>query len=151
MNKIIIFDLDGTIALIDDRRKLSLKDDSKIDWNIFFNPKNIKLDQPNFPVIETLNSLKEKGFKIFILSGRLDTTKDATLKWLKENAVEFDQLKMRENTPKEKYVSDVELKQKWLNEIGKENVLCVFDDRTKLVEMWRENGLTCFQVADGNF
>jgi histidinol phosphatase-like enzyme len=151
MKNIVIFDLDGTIALIDKRRNLSLKDNSKIDWNIFFNPKNIKLDQPNFPVIEILNSLKEKGFKIFILSGRLDTTKDATLKWLKENAVEFDQLKMRENTPKEKYISDVELKQKWLNEIDKENILCVFDDRTKLVEMWRENGLSCFQVADGNF
>ena len=151
MNNIIIFDLDGTIALIDERRKLSLRNNSKIDWDTFFNPKNIQLDQPNIPVIETLNSLKEKGFKIFILSGRLDTTKESTLKWLKENSVHFDQLKMRENTPKGKYVSDVELKQKWLNEIGKENVLCVFDDRTKLVEMWRKNGLTCFQVADGDF
>ena len=151
MKDIVIFDLDGTIALIDERISISTKPNSKIDWNIFFNPINIQLDQPNFPVIETLNSLKEMGFKIFILSGRLDTTKDATLKWLKENAVEFDQLKMRKNTPKEKYISDVELKQKWLNKIGKENVLCVFDDRTKLVEMWRENGLACFQVADGNF
>ena len=58
---------------------------------------------------------------------------------------------MRENTSKVKYISDVELKQKWLNEIGKENVLCVFDDRTKVVEMWRKNGLSCFQVSNGDF
>ena len=42
-------------------------------------------------------------------------------------------------------------------EIGKEimeeyDILCVFDDRNQVVDMWR-NGckLTCLQVADGNF
>ncbi len=147
----VIFDLDGTIALVYKRRKLSAKENGKIDWDIFFDSKNIKLDQPNLPVIETLNSLKEKGFKIIILSGRLNTTKNATLKWLKKNKVQFDQIKMRENTPKGKYISDIDLKQKWLNEIGQENILCVFDDRKKLVEMWRKNNLTCFQVAEGDF
>ena len=147
----VIFDLDGTIAIIDKRRKLSTKENGKIDWDIFFDSKNIKLDIPNLPVIETLNSLKEKGFKIVILSGRLNTTKNATLKWLKKNKVQFDQIKMRENTPKGKYISDIDLKQKWLNEIGQENILCVFDDRKKLVEMWRKNNLTCFQVAEGDF
>ena len=118
----VIFDLDGTIALVDKRRKLSAKENGKIDWDIFFDSKNIKLDQPNLPVIETLNSLKERGFKIIILSGRLNTTKNATLKWLKKNKVQFDQIKMRENTPKGKYISDIDLKQKWLNEIGQENI-----------------------------
>jgi adenylate cyclase class IV len=27
----------------------------------------------------------------------------------------------------------------------------VLDDRNKVVKMWRELGLTCLQVADGNF
>tara|TARA_Y100001938_G_C8010632_1_gene389819 strand:+ start:511 stop:1020 length:510 start_codon:yes stop_codon:yes gene_type:complete len=42
-------------------------------------------------------------------------------------------------------------------EIGKKileeyNILCVFDDRNQVVDMWRNGlGLTCFQVADGNF
>ncbi len=151
MSDIIIFDLDGTIALIDKRRELSTKKDYKIDWDIFFDPKNIKLDKPNYPVIELLKLLKSKGFKIFILSGRLNTTKEATLEWLHKNDIEFDQIKMRKNTIKGKYISDVELKEKWMTEIGKENIFCVFDDRNALVEMWRRNGLTCFQVADGNF
>jgi hypothetical protein len=30
-------------------------------------------------------------------------------------------------------------------------VLCVFDDRDKVVKMWRENGINCFQVAPGDF
>ena len=33
----------------------------------------------------------------------------------------------------------------------KDNVECVFDDRQKVVDMWREIGLTCMQVAPGNF
>lgn len=147
----VIFDLDGTIALIDKRRKISTKANGKIDWDIFFDPNNIDLDEPNLPVIKSLQSFKKDGYKIIILSGRLETTKDATLIWLKKNNVEFDVIKMRKNTPTGKYISDVELKENWLKEIGKENILCVYDDRTKLVEMWRRNGLTCYQVAEGNF
>ena len=33
----------------------------------------------------------------------------------------------------------------------KDNVFAVFDDRNQVVDMWRSNGLTCFQVADGDF
>lgn len=33
----------------------------------------------------------------------------------------------------------------------KYNVLFVLDDRNQVVDKWREMGLTCFQVAPGNF
>ena len=35
--------------------------------------------------------------------------------------------------------------------IDKDDVFAVFDDRQQVVDMWRSNGLTCFQVADGDF
>ena len=31
------------------------------------------------------------------------------------------------------------------------DVLCVLDDRDQVVRMWRHRGLTCLQVAPGNF
>ena len=34
--------------------------------------------------------------------------------------------------------------------ITKENTI-IFDDRQKVVDMWREMGLTCCQVAKGDF
>jgi hypothetical protein len=38
------------------------------------------------------------------------------------------------------------------NLISKEfDVKLVFDDRQQVVDMWRSIGLTCFQVAEGNF
>ena len=44
-----------------------------------------------------------------------------------------------------------DLKQDWLNVIKKDTVAMVFDDRNQVVDMWRKNGLTTFQVADGDF
>ena len=35
-----IFDLDGTLALIDERRKVSEKENGKLDWDKFFDPKH---------------------------------------------------------------------------------------------------------------
>ena len=69
MNKnIIIFDLDGTLANIQKRRDLSLKDNGKIDWDIFFTPGLIKQDLPNLPVVKMAQLLDDSGYKIYIFS-----------------------------------------------------------------------------------
>ena len=148
-DKIVIFDLDGTLALIDDRRDLATKDNGKFDWDVFFNPDNISLDLPNVPVIQMANILHKQGFRIFILSGRSDVTHQATVNWLNDNGVWWDHLVMRPQN--QLYLPDNDLKQGWLDTIGKDNVAMVFDDRNQVVDMWRQNGLTCFQVADGDF
>ena len=148
-DKIVIFDLDGTLALIDDRRDLATKDNGKFDWDVFFNPDNINLDLPNQPVIDMANLLHKQGFRIFILSGRSDVTHQATVNWLNDNGVWWDHLVMRPQN--QLYLPDNDLKQGWLDSIGKDNVAMVFDDRQQVVDMWRKNGLTTFQVADGDF
>ena len=148
-DKIVIFDLDGTLALIDDRRDLATKDNGKFDWDVFFNPDNINLDLPNQPVINMANMLHKQGFRIFILSGRSDVSHQATVNWLNDNGVWWDHLVMRPQN--QLYLPDNDLKQGWLDTIGKDNVAMVFDDRNQVVDMWRQNGLTCFQVADGDF
>ena len=147
--KTVIFDLDGTLALIDKRRDLATKDNGKFDWDVFFNPDNINLDLPNQPVINMANMLHKQGFRIFILSGRSDVTHQATVDWLNDNDIWWDHLVMRPQN--HLFMPDNDLKQSWLDNIGKDNVAMVFDDRNQVVDMWRQNGLTCFQVADGNF
>ena len=54
----IIFDLDGTLALVEKRVKKSLIsmektiDGEGMDWDIFFDGQNVlELDEPNYPVI----------------------------------------------------------------------------------------------------
>ena len=62
--KNVIFDLDGTLALIDKRRAISLLKNGKMDWDVFFDPKNIDLDQPNHAVIAMAQTLKAAGNRI---------------------------------------------------------------------------------------
>jgi hypothetical protein len=144
----IIFDLDGTLALIDERRQLATLPNGKLNWDVFFAPENIKLDKPNVPVITSFIALRDLGFRMVILSGRDEISKYETVEWLSENNINFDDLKMR---PQGTFTPDDVLKKEWLDELGAENIFCVFDDRDKVVKMWRDNGLTCFQVNYGNF
>ena len=144
----VIFDLDGTLALIDKRRDLATKD-GKMNWNVFFNPDNIDLDTPNQTVIDMANMLSKQGYLIYIFSGRSDKTEDATKDWLDKHNVNYDLLQMRPQGLL--YKPDNDLKQDWLNVIKKDRVAMVFDDRNQVVDMWRKNGLTTFQVADGDF
>ena len=150
--KTVIFDLDGTLADITSRRILSTKDNGKMDWDTFFNPKNIKLDLPNTPVIKMAQMLKSQGFTIVIFSGRSKVSYRTTRQWLIQNDVPFDDLHMRPTSDDWHYMKDSDLKQIWLDTVvDKDDVFAVFDDRQQVVDMWRKNGLTTFQVADGDF
>ena len=152
MNKIVIFDLDGTLADITARRTLATKDNGKLDWDIFFNRDNIKLDVPNQKVVDMARMINMTDrYQIFILSGRSKSTYRTTQQWLIQNDIPFDHLMMRPTDKHHHYMKDSDLKQMWLNDIGVDNVAMVFDDRQQVVDMWRQNGLTCFQVADGDF
>ena len=152
--KTVIFDFDGTLADITKRREMSTKENGKIDWDVFFEPNNIWFDLPNEPVITMAQLLSEKH-RIVIFSGRSKATKDETKRWLKKFDVPFDVIKMRPTSNEWKFMPDDELKQHWLDSLfkdeKKQDILCVFDDRQKVVDMWRRNGITCFQVDDGNF
>ena len=152
--KTVIFDLDGTLADITKRREMSTKENGKIDWDIFFEPNNIWFDLPNEPVITMAQLLSEKH-RIVIFSGRSKATKTETKRWLQKFNVPFDVLKMRPTSNDWKFIPDDELKQHWLDTLfpddKRKDILCVFDDRQKVVDMWRKNGITCFQVDEGNF
>ena len=146
----VIFDLDGTLALIDKRRAKALKVNGKLNWGEFFKPENIQLDEPNIPVIKTFQALKQAGFEVGILSGRDAISRKETEDWLHENGIWPDFLKMR---PQGSHTPDDVLKKVWLDELQAEgkSVMCVFDDRDKVVKMWRDNGINCFQVNYGDF
>ena len=147
--KVVIFDLDGTLALIDKRRDLATTS-GRLNWDVFFDPSNIKLDVPNKPIIKLAQLFAEDGFLIVIFSGRSIKTEHTTRSWLTRNRVPFHKLVMRDD--KRHFMPDNELKKQFLDEhVNIEDVFLVVDDRQQVVDMWREEGLTCLQVAEGNF
>ena len=146
----IIFDLDGTLADITVRKELATKSDGRLDWDVFFDSSNIKLDKPNEPVIKLAQMFAENGFNIVIFSGRTNKTERRTRSWLTHNRVPFHKLVMRDDV--RHFVPDNTLKKQFLNEhVDINDVFLVVDDRQQVVNMWRSLGLTVFQVAAGNF
>lgn len=52
------------------------------------------------------------------------------------------------------WIKDDALKMEWYANMlhcDKERLVAVFDDRNRVVDMWRRLGVPCFQVAPGNF
>jgi len=149
MKNTIIFDLDGTLALIEERRLKSIKPNGKLDWGKFCDPSLIKYDKPNTPVIKMAQLFAEAGYSIYIFSGRSDRSKLTTQAWLSRNRVPYHKLVMRKQ---KNYTPDEILKERWLDKYAdKDDVFLVVDDRQKVVDMWRSLGLTVFQVASGDF
>jgi phosphoserine phosphatase len=154
--KYVIFDLDGTLADIELRRKKALKDNGEIHWGVFFDPRNIDLDSPVESIVTLYHVFRlQSGFKTVIFSGRSDITKDATEKWFRRHYIVLpDIFIMRRDGD---FTPDQDLKKQWLEElletekISKNQILFVVDDRNKVVNMWREEGLTCLHCAEGDF
>lgn len=149
-----IFDLDGTLALIDHRRHLldDVRDPNR--WSNFFAA--CDKDLPNLHVIEILDTIRRSGADVIVMSARSDEVRDKTVAWLATHTSfmswELDTcLTMREAKD---YTPDTELKQLWLTQMrveDRQRLVSVFDDRDSVVAMWRREGITCLQVAAGNF
>lgn len=150
----VLCDLDGTLALMNGR---SPYDASTCDQ-----------DLPNHPVIKTLLAHHAQGRKVIFCSGREDKYKDATVRFIEKYVTltkmvgQFDGKDYPEQTviPYELYMrktgdmrKDSIIKEEIYNEHinGKVNVLLVLDDRNQVVDFWRSKGLSCFQVAPGDF
>lgn len=150
-----IFDLDGTLANCEHRQHL-LQTDEPDKWRRFFAA--CVRDQPNWPVIFTMRRLRASGAECWVWSGRSDEVRDQTERWLREFDVwpagflrapeAFQMRKAGDFTPDEK------LKFGWLADLEppeRNRLTAVFDDRDKVVAMWRAAGVPCFQVAPGAF
>ena len=140
-----VFDLDGTLALIDHRRPLL--EPPKPDWHSF-NRASL-FDPPNEPVVAVLRALYRQEYEIWIVSGRSDSVERETRGWLSKYEVPFHHLLMRSAADSR---PDHELKREWAIRYGfADRVAAVYDDRNSVVAMWRSLGIACFQVAEGDF
>lgn len=147
-----IFDLDGTLALIEHRLPLISGEEKR--WREFYEA--CDQDPPNGPVISLLNQLRVINNEIWIFTGRSDAIRVKTERWLFEcTSLSLGELErgliMRKDGD---YRQDHELKASWLQAMSAQDrnrLMMVFEDRDRVVQMWRENGVVCCQVANGSF
>jgi hypothetical protein len=188
MRPLYIFELDGTLALIDHRRHLverkgcpgcggsgqrwniptgtgghdcgECKGSGKVgtpDWPAFFAA--CVDDAPNWPVIATMHQLIRSGAEVQVWSGRSAVVMNETLTWLHRyvftDPKRYDPDKVLLTMRLEgDFTPDEQLKTGWYDALSSEDrqrLVAVFDDRDKVVAMWRGKGVACFQVAPGAF
>ncbi|MEK6880974.1 MAG: polynucleotide kinase, partial [Nanoarchaeota archaeon] len=138
-----LFDCDGTLAIKGNNR------------GIYEFEKSLD-DVPNISVIKTLQSIVKSNLDITIIfmTGREDKFRDITTALLKKIGAISTQsnpillMRTSEDTRNDSIVKK-ELYEHFIK--NKFNVIAVFDDRDRVVKMWRSIGLSCFQVAPGDF
>lgn len=142
----------------------------KPNWKDFY--EECDKDEPIKPVLDAFIHLTQGepfNHDVQIWSGRCESVREKTLKWLCdltgycEDYQYWDRrLKMR---PIGDYTPDDELKEKWLDEymfeekckyktlqyaVPLNTVEFVFDDRPKVVKMWRRRGIFVFNCCQHN-
>ena len=125
-------DVDGTIAHIDKKSPRSPYDYSRVQE-----------DLPDKAVTPVVNALSD-SFEVFVVSGRSEDCRAETEQWLRDNKIPYDALYMRRSGDDR---HDAVIKREILDEIVKTRyVLGVFDDRLRVLSMWRASGIFTFNV-----
>jgi phosphoglycolate phosphatase-like HAD superfamily hydrolase len=143
----VIFDIDGTLMNIEHRRHLVGGPNPM--WDKF--RALTCADTPYKDICAIFTALEDAAHTIFITTGREESERDITEMQLHAAGLHgYVRMYMR---PAGDNTRDPELKQGFLSLMRKQGYdpKIVFDDRQSVVDMWRENGLTCLQVRPGDF
>jgi len=145
-----IFDIDGTLADCTHRLHHIIGDEK--DWDAY--DAEGQKDTPIGQIIEICNALYDKGWDIMLLTGRNERVRECTETWLKKYGVMYDVMLMRGlKDRREDTIVKKELLDTFLTEqnIYPAQIESIFEDRQRLVDMFRAEGYQVCQVAKGDF
>jgi phosphoglycolate phosphatase-like HAD superfamily hydrolase len=146
MNKVIVFDIDGTLANIEHRRGF-----------VASKPKNFKAfvaaipqDTPHEEIVFLAQTFAALGNQVILCSGRGEEEREVTVKQMEDFGVKFNKLFMRSAKD---YRKDSIVKVELLAQIREEfgTPYLWFDDRQQVVDAIRAEGVKVCQVAPGDF
>jgi phosphoglycolate phosphatase-like HAD superfamily hydrolase len=143
-DEIVIFDIDGTLADVSERIHHMRKKPK--NWNAFF--QGMAQDKAIHSMVRLCNILHASGIQIILCSGRSEEHREQTVEWLAQKGVNYHDLLLRRDNDRR---SDTEVKRELLAALDKSKILFVVEDRSRVVEMWRSEGLVCLQCAPGEF
>lgn len=148
--KIILFDIDGTIADTAHRlHHLYPEEGKKKNWSAFF--AEAVNDQPHNHVINLVRMYDGMGYLVILCTGRPANLRNDTIEWLSKQDVPYDVLLMRLTTDRG---PDTEVKKhlllSFLSTNGYEvsQIEAAFEDRLHVAEMWRDLGIPVFLCGE---
>ena len=148
MSKIIVFDIDGTIADCTHRLHHVKKDNP--DWKSFFE------ECVNDAPIESMCDMSivlSQYYDIVFCTGRSEECREQTEEWLLKYVNSNALLMRKEGDYRPDHVVKKELLEEYLKleNLEKSSVITIYEDRQTVVDMWRDNGYHVCQVAKGDF
>ncbi len=141
-----VFDIDGTLS--DPAHRRHHVEGPKKNWPAFF--EGCADDPPIRAMLRIAHDLSKTSVPLVYCTGRPRTYAAQTVQWLRRNNLDPWFLYMRAEGD---FRDDTLVKSELMDRIladGFDPIL-VFDDRNKVVEMWRARGLVCAHVAEGDF
>lgn len=159
--KTVIFDIDGTLADVEHRRHHVAHKPKR--WDLFFS--ELSNDPPVKDVVRLHDLLIDYNFllnqdgekprvKLVFCTGRGEEYRDVTTAWLIDNlCISFSaEIDLRMRPANDSRPDDI-IKKEMLDQLRAEqhDIWFVVDDRQRVVDMWRANGVTVFQCAPGDF
>lgn len=129
--KAVIFDIDGTLAKMTTR--------SPYDYS-----KELLTNELNEPVYRIYSMFSLAWYHIILFTWRKSEWNEWTQEWLSKNGISYHTFMSRADWDDR---NDAIIKKEFFNKVrDRYNIECVFDDRDRVVDMWRSIGLPCFQV-----
>ena len=142
---LVCFDVDGTLA--DVSHRVHFWRESPKNWDKF--KSEMVNDTPIEQICHISREMYSGGHHVILCTGRGEDTRDMTEDWLSKHGITFDALYMR---AEKDYRSDDIVKKELLDQIvfdwGQKPDI-VFDDRPRVVKMWREKGVFVADVYQG--
>lgn len=142
---LICFDIDGTLA--DVSHRVHLWRQKPKNWSMF--KSEMVNDAPIEQICTIAREMVSTGHQIILCSGRGEDTREWTEQWLHDQGIHWEKLYMRLAND---YRGDDIVKKELLDQIvvdfGKKPDI-VFDDRPRVVKMWRANGVFVADVYQG--
>lgn len=140
-----IFDIDGTIA--DNSHRTHHLQQQPKDWESYH--RDVEADGVYQHILGVARKLGEDTAIVFC-TGRHEAQRKVTEDFLYRHGFLAFEIYMRaENDFRPDHVIKLELLQMIHNDGFKP--IMAFDDRNSVVKMWRDAGIPCAQVADGDF
>ena len=148
MSKIIVFDIDGTIADCTHRLHHVKKDNP--DWKSFF--EECIHDAPIESMCD-MSIVLSQYYDIVFCTGRSEECREQTEEWLLKYVNSNALLMRKEGDHRPDHVVKKELLEEYLKleNLEKSSVITIYEDRQTVVNMWRDNGYHVCQVARGDF
>ena len=144
MTPTIIVDIDGTIC--DGSHRMHLIESEPKDWDAWY--AGCSDDEPVQQILQLVDIVGHFS-RVDLVTARSEVCREQTEAWLSKNGVRYNRLLMRklgDHRPDTLVKTEI-----YREHFEPGSVWFALEDRDRVVKMWRDLGVTCLQVREGDY